>query len=148
MVRRGLPARRPIPVAPRFAVHASLAGNQAMGIKSLWDFGMERDALYALQSEAGLVRMLDDPSINPEEILYYGTAARASEFKEWMLRRCRVWFDVEEWIEGLGECDAAIGMRFHGLYDWRQRGSDMGVDEVRQGENDGPLRPSNILQVS
>lgn len=114
MVRRGLRPRRDPPANPRIALHFTLTGDYRHEIAALWKFGAERDALYVLQNETNLAAMLEDPKKEPEEIPYYADIPPA-DLKAWMLRRARIWFDVDRWIQDLAaECDVVAGMRFHG----------------------------------
>ncbi|MEI9927219.1 MAG: polysaccharide pyruvyl transferase family protein [Sphingomonas sp.] len=88
-------------------------------VAKLMRLAIHRDAIFVAQTEHEEMVIAEGFIENPGRylgVLYglFGRKMERSAFDAWALARCKVFWDVEKWVEAMAAHDFVIGTRFHG----------------------------------
>jgi len=79
------------------------------------------DALFVAQTEAEEITMADHPGTADAEAaagrlvdFYHDSALDPAALRAWALRRSRVFWSVDGWLDAMRDVDFVVGTRFHG----------------------------------
>ncbi len=91
----------------------------AGAIKRLMQVAVERDADFIAQTEHEEIVIAESyvPDLSPYLTSLYnqlGLGVSRESFDNWAMRRCKVYWDVADWIGAMEGLDFVLGTRFHG----------------------------------
>ncbi len=103
--------RPPEQDGPRsYGTHCTPTGKYRDSVGNLFAYGQKHDMYYLCQTEIDYFAEKRHPDFD----YYMMSTERAHVIHEWMRRRARIFFDLDEWIRFNEGLSFVLGSRFHG----------------------------------